>query len=542
MTRVQQLEHWMTAEEDEHLEFKQARTGLRSGDLHKYCAALANEGGGKLILGVTDPRPRAVVGTQALHPVAGATLKLVEQFRLRIEVEEILHPCGRTVVVHVPPRPVGLPIAYRGAYWMRAGESVVPMTPDHLRRIFSEGSPDFSAEIVPQAELSDLDLEAVENFRGKWIRKSGRHDLRGLSAAQLLEDAELVVQGQLTNAALILFGRTAALGVHLAQAEVIFEYRASDVSGAAQERIEYRQGFYAFYERLWERVKARNDVQHFQDGLFVYDIPTLNERVVREALLNAVSHRDYRLGGSVFVRQYPRRLEVVSPGGFPPGVTPENILWRQSPRNRRIAEAFARSGLVERSGQGADLMFEVCIRESKPKPDFVGTDAHQVALTLHGEVKEPRFLRFLEQVGRERLASFSTEDLLVADAVYRGDSIPEPVKPRMPRLLDLGIIESVGRGKGVRYLLGQRFYGFLGKRGAYTRRRGLDQETSKALLLKHVEQCGDSGCALKELAQVLPARSKRQVQGLLATLRQEGRIHLKGKTRGGRWCPGASGT
>ena len=77
-------------------------------------------------------------------------------------------------------------------------------------------------------------------------------------------------------------------------------------------------------------------------------------------LLNAVSHRDYRHPGSVFVRQFPRHIEIVSPGGFPPGITPENILDHQFPRNRRIAETFARCGLVERSGQGADRIVEEC--------------------------------------------------------------------------------------------------------------------------------------------------------------------------------------
>ena len=86
------------------------------------------------------------------------------------------------------------------------------------------------------------------------------------------------------------------------------------------------------------------------DGLLRRDIPEYPEEAVREAVLNAVSHRDYRHGGSVFVRQYPRRIEIVSPGGFPPGISVENIIDRQSPRNRRIVDNFARCGLVERAG------------------------------------------------------------------------------------------------------------------------------------------------------------------------------------------------
>jgi ATP-dependent DNA helicase RecG len=144
-----------------------------------------------------------------------------------------------------------------------------------------------------------------------------------------------------TYAALALLGTRQALGQYLAQAEVIFEYRSSEASGPANQREEVREGFLLFFDRLWEWVNRRNDKQHYQDGLFMMDIPTFNEGAIREALLNAVAHRDYRLAGSVFVRQFPRRIEIVSPGGLPQGITLENILDRQLPRNRRRTPQFA---------------------------------------------------------------------------------------------------------------------------------------------------------------------------------------------------------
>ena len=99
---------------------------------------------------------------------------------------------------------------------------------------------------------------------------------------------------------------------------------------------------------------------------------------MREAILNAVSHRNYQLGGNIFIRQYPRRLEIDSPGGLPLGITVENILDRQNPRNRRVAEILTKCGLVERSGQGMNLIYEELIKQSKPSPDFTRTDAYRV--------------------------------------------------------------------------------------------------------------------------------------------------------------------
>ncbi|MBI3245528.1 MAG: putative DNA binding domain-containing protein [Deltaproteobacteria bacterium] len=535
---VEQLQTWMHAKEDEHLEFKEAKKNFHFETLVKYCVALANEGGGRMILGVTDKRPRRVVGSQAFSDLERTKAGLIERLRLRVEVEEIQHPQGRVLVFQVPSRPIGMPIQYEGAYWMRGGEDLIPMTPDVLQRIFAEASPDFSAELCPAARLEDLDPVAVEVLRRFWQRKSPDQDITTRAVEQLLADAELVVDGRVTYAALILLGKRQALGKHLAQAEVIFEYRSNEAPGPAADRHEFRQGFLPVLDEIWRLINLRNDLQHFQQRFFVWDVPTFNERVVREAVLNAVSHRDYRHGGSVFVRQYPRRVEIVSPGGLPPGIVPENILRQQNPRNRRIAEVLSKCGLVERAGQGFDFIYRECIRQSKPLPDFSHTDAHFVWLTLHGEIQDLEFLRFLEEIGQERMATFSTNDFLVVDLVHREQPVPAHLKSQVAHLLDQGIIERMGRGRGVRLLLSQRFYRRLGKAGVYTRKRGLDRETNKALLVRHLQESGEAGCPLSELQQVLPAQSRDQLKRLLSELRQEGRARLVGERRGARWRTG----
>ena len=535
-----ELQTWMNAKEDERLEFKEAKTRFDFEKLVNYCVALANEGGGRMILGVTDRRPRAVVGTRAFRDLERTKAGLIERLRLRLDVEELQHPDGRVLVFQVPPRPIGMPLEYQGAYLMRGGESLIPMTPDQLQRIFAETGPDFSAEICTPAQLDDLDPAAVEILRQLWQRKLPDQDISTRPDEQLLADAELLVDGGVTYAALVLLGTRKALGKHLAQAELIFEYRSNDAPGPAAERQEFRQGFLSVLDDVWRLVNQRNDRQHFQQGFFVWDVPTFNERVVRETVLNAVSHRDYRHGGSVFVRQYPQRIEIVSPGGFPSGITPENILRQQNPRNRRIAEVLAKYGLVERAGQGFDLIFRECIRQSKPLPDFSHTDAHTVWLTLHGDIQDPEFLRFLEEIGREQVATFGLDDFLVVDLVRREQRIPDALRLRVEHLLEQGIIERVGRGRGVRLLLSRRLYRHIGKAGVYTRKRGLDRETNKELLMKHIQDNRNEGSLLGELVQVLPALSYVQVQKLLQDLRIQGRILKVGNTNAARWYPGSS--
>ena len=534
------LQTSLNSKEDEHLEFKEAKKNFHFETLVKYCVALANEGGGRMILGVTDKLPRKVVGSQAFSNLERTKAGLIDRVRLRIDVEEMQHPNGRVLVFQVPSHPIGMPMQYKGAYWMRGGEALIPMTPDLLQRIFAESGPDFSAEICTSAQLDDLDPNAVEVLRQLWQRKLLDQDISTRPIEQLLADAELLVDNQVTYAALILLGKREALGKYLAQSEVIFEYRSNEAPGPAAERHEFRQGFLSVLDEIWRLINQRNDLQHFQQGFFIWDVPTFNERVVREAVLNAVSHRDYRHGGSVFIRQYPRRIEIVSPGGFLPGITPDNILRQQNPRNRRIAEVLGKCGLVERAGQGFDRIFRECIQQSKPLPDFSHTDAYSVWLTLHGEIQDPEFLRFLEEIGQEQVATFGLDDLLVVDLVHREQPVPDDLQSRVSHLLEQGIIERVGRGRGVRLMLSRRFYRHIGKAGTYTRKRGLDRETNKALLLKHIRDNRKSGSQLKELMQVLPSLSRAQVQNLLQSLRNEGAIHKVGATKGARWYPGKS--
>lgn len=539
---VAELEGWMQAQEGEHFEFKAARSNYHFEELAQYCCALANEGGGKVILGVTDERPRQVVGSAAFQQPEATRRSLMERLPLRIEVTEIQHPDGRVLVFDVPSRPVGVALQYNGIYWAREADSLVSMDALRLRAIFAESGHDFSSDICPGAEFADLDGQAIEDFRRRWIEKALSQNqvplsqqLEVASPEQLLRDAELLVDGGVTYAALVLFSTRAALGRFLPQAEVVFEYRSSEATGPAQQRKDYRQGFFAFYEDLWQTINLRNDIQHYQSGLFVLDIPTFAERSVREAIMNAVSHRNYQLGGSIFVRQYPRSLAIDSPGGLPVGITLENMLDRQSPRNRRIAEALAKCGLVERAGQGMNLIFEQSIMQGKSLPDFAGTDDYNVTLTLSGEMKDPRFVQFLEKVGRETQRLFNTHDFLVLDLIHRERPVPEALRPRLRALLDLGVVERVGRGRGARYLLSRRFHDSIGQRGTYTRRRGLDQEENKAILIRHLRACGEGGCQMAELQQVLPSRSRGQLKRLLDGLRREGVVRLEGANRGAKW-------
>src|SRR6185436_4351122 len=157
-TTLEQLTHWINApRETEKLEFKEAKTQYDNTKLFRHCVALANEGGGKLILGVTDAPPRKVIGSNAFRPAPGIQSRIFDKLGFRVEVEEFDHADGRVLIFHIPSRPRGTAYELDGAYWMRSTSGTVPMSEDQLRHIFDEGKPDwFSRPAVENCSDADV--------------------------------------------------------------------------------------------------------------------------------------------------------------------------------------------------------------------------------------------------------------------------------------------------------------------------------------------------------------------------------------------------
>jgi ATP-dependent DNA helicase RecG len=164
MVTLETLDRWLNAQaETERLEFKEARQSYEKEKLLKYCIAIANEGGGHLVFGITDKLPRRVVGSQAFPSQSSLNeikSRILEKLRFRVDVTELQHPDGRVLVFDIPTRPVGTPLAIDGTYLMRSGEELVPMTPDVLKRIFAEDQQDWFSQTA-RANASPDDVIAL---------------------------------------------------------------------------------------------------------------------------------------------------------------------------------------------------------------------------------------------------------------------------------------------------------------------------------------------------------------------------------------------
>lgn len=221
MPYLETVQELLEAKEGEHVQFKEAKKQFDSREAAKCCCALANNGGGKLVFGITDKRPRSVVGSAAFDQPERTRMGLIEKLKVNVDFLLFNYEGKRVLVFDVKSRPIGLPVQYDGVAWIYEGDTLKPMPEDMRRSIYEETGGDFSGTICAGATVDDLDETAIENFRAKWIEKSGKKQLATLSKQQLLHDCGAITDEGVTYAALILFGKNAAIIKYLPQAEII---------------------------------------------------------------------------------------------------------------------------------------------------------------------------------------------------------------------------------------------------------------------------------------------------------------------------------
>jgi ATP-dependent DNA helicase RecG len=416
MTDINELK--TLREREDHIEFKKAEHNFSFAGGNKtdprdrrhcvlgYVVALANEHGGRLVLGMMDAYPHEVVGSDfAENETGNLEDEIYERLHIRVRTEELHDDKGRRVlVITVPSRPVGKALRFEGVPLMRVGESLREMDDAEYFSIISEQDPDYSARICEGLTIDDLDEEAVEKMRERIVQKRNRKDMATMPLRQLLSDLHLLTEeGCLTNAALLLLGKKEMIEKKMPQANVILEYRTSRSQIRYSARTEYRLPLFLAIDKIWEYINqpACNPLLHINDLPVILDCHAFNEETVREAVINAMIHRSLQIGSDIFIRLYPDMLEISNPGGFPYGVNIGNLLTvNSSPRSRLMAEAIEKTGLIERSGQGVDLMCANCVKEGKPLPDYSTSDDYQVNLRLYGMIPDETFYLFTHEIMR----------------------------------------------------------------------------------------------------------------------------------------------
>lgn len=523
--------------EDYGLELKTAQADFNVKKLHDYCAAISNEEGGYLLFGVNDNRE--VVGSRAFmlgwnklaHP-------LTEHLRIRIKVYEVQHDYGRVLVFEIPRHTQGQPVKVLGGsgkytYPIRDGESLVEMDPQTLQDIFSERVEDWSAHIVKEATMEDLEENSLAVYRGLWADHTKSPRKITMPYKEMLLSVGLLDGEAITNAALLLFGKEASLRRYIPDSEIIFEWRNQGTDIAYGDRHNWRSGFIGIRDTIWSTIDARNTTFRFQEGFEQRSIQAYDEESVREAVINAFVHRDYTVTGqSIRIMLNPEYFYIENPGKLMPGVTVENIIDKTVWRNRLLAESLEKANLMERSSQGIDTIFRRAIENGKGTPRIEVTHDPSVKLTIPAQLVDQEFVRFLERVINEKQQTLSVKEIIELESI-RTDGMKKGLS-HAEKFVNLGIVEKTGRGRGVRYILSRRYYEHTNSKGKYARIVGLPREVRRSIIVEYLKK--NHMVKNAELQDAMPDVTPGEISSILKGMRRDGIIEYVGKSpRWGYW-------
>jgi ATP-dependent DNA helicase RecG len=533
------------------VEFKSDRDPLNDDDLIEALICLANAQGGKLYLGVENDgavtglhpsRPQQIVGLAAV--VANRTAP-----SLGVQVEPLLYQGRRVAVLTVARSPDVIARTDGLVKRRRIGGNGQPECVPFLPHEYPSRRADFrlidmSAEPLADATLADFDPLQRERLRSV-IANNPRSDksLVGLSDEQLDGALSLTItrngDRKPTLLGLLLIGRTESLRLLVPTHEVLFQV----LDGT---RVKVNEGSRAALIEIveWLDLLSRgvNTEQEFNEGLFRIGIARVDVDALREAINNALVHRDYARRGPVRVCWQAHDLIISKPGGFVEGVGLDHLLTTEPrPRNPALADAFKRLGLVDRTGRGVDLIYSGMLRFGRPAPDYSQSMLDMVKLSISTEPADLAFVRMVLQEEARQNSALPVETLMILTALReaRRLSVVDLTKPLqcspaqatklLEPLVESGLVQAHGNGRGRQYTLSPQVYRSLGQSKEYTRQAGFDQLQQVELIKNYVRQ---EGRIKREDVASLCRLTLRQATYRLGQMEKAGQLQRHGENRG----------
>ena len=531
------------------VEFKSDRKRLSDADLVEALVCLANSEGGELWLGVEDDGQ--VTGLHADHALLVGLAGLVAARTspsLQVDVESVDIHGVRVARIRVP-KAHGEVATQSGVYVRRrikhdGRPECVPMLPhERISRASSFGLVDVSAQPVAGCTLADFDPLERERLRQTVQQHGGDRVLLDLDD-EALDGALGFTQRQPdgsrvpTLTGLLLVGRESVLQQRVATHELAFQVLAQQ----AVRFNEFRR-FPLLKALDWLETNFRpyNPEQELQVGLFRVPVPLVDMAAFREAVANALIHRDYHRMGAVHVRLEDEALVVSNPGGLVDGVTLANLLVTEPrPRNRALADAMKRIGVVERSGRGVDTIYRGLLKFGRPAPDYGRTDAQNVVLQLPTVPADVAFRRMVVDIERQRGAELPIDSLIALGGLRElkrlsAEALAQHIqrdvasaKRTLEALTEAGLVDAHGNTRGRSYTLSASVYSVVSDKAAYTRQVGFGPIQQEQMVLSYIRQHGQIKRAeVMDLCRLTEGQAKELLRRLVVSKK----IELRGAGR-----------
>jgi len=531
---LKQLENKKAEEfESETLDFKEWISDRKKlyKKLIECAVCFANQKGGTLVLGVRDRvrgREKAITGCTGYN-IDEIKTNIYEATdpKILVDIEEVfIDGIGVTILLIHIPQGIGIHTTTGGTSKIRIGKDCKPLTGSmRQKRLVELGFTDLTAEIIEGLSYDDLDKVEIQRLKNILRARKPESSLLKLSDRDLLKQIGIIKNGYPTIAGLLLVGKEEDIEKYVHFHEVTYLHMANDIN--YDKRIDGKNGILCLLEDIYRNIEHYNKITTVKIGLFHFEIKDFPEDTYREAILNAILHRDYTTLGSVFIKHYDDRIEISNPGGFIGGITPENILRQDSkPRNRYLAEVLRKIGLVEKAGMGVKRMFYTQLASGKELPSYFSAEHFVKVIIKDGTIDEP-FVKFVKESEKQG-KGVRFDELLILSVLRRQRELSlkeaasilqlDVLRTReiLMKMIKRGFLEKSGVKKGLIYRLSSNIYKQLGESVSYIREKGIDEVRYPELILEYVKNYGSiTNRQVRELLGVDKYKASRVLKKLI---------------------------
>lgn len=506
--------------------------------------AFANSKGGTVYLGVEDNG--IVTGCIGNYDLQGIVEAIYDKTRppLFTEAGEIEYQGKRVITLSVEHD--GITYATTdGRCLRRLGKNSKPYYPDEMSNKYSAiQNPDFSGQIIAESTVDDINKLEVYRLKEKLKARDSESTLSDMEDMAFLNDLGLIKSDEgkvrLTIAGLLFVGKEQAIHRLLPQAEVIYLHYSQLNLEEYDARLDMKAPIISVIDRLSQKIQDTNRIVNVQVGLFRLEIVDFSQKVFQEALLNALTHRDYQNQAAIYVKHYPDKIVIENPGGFPEGINENNIITHPSvPRNKLIAETLQRLKYVQRTGQGVDIIFRDMVSSGKPYPEYRDyNDA--VTLSIYSAIDDIEFVKFISREQNLRQKNFLLSELMILRYLTDNRRISlsitidliQGTKDMAQKSLNSLIREGFIEISGKEYMLTAKMYEAVKSSVEYTKDRVIQYIKAKEMIMEYIE---GNGYITNEKTRELCGFTKQQARSALDKMRGEDLIQLVGAGRSSKY-------
>lgn len=496
--------------ESEVVEFKRAENNFDFDDLGEYFSALSNEANLRglefawLIFGY-DEKKHLVVGTSYKNG-DGALNKLKNDFAQHAtdgqtfrEIVPIDVEGRRVLMFKIPASPRNIVMKWKGIPYGRDGESLKPLNQskqDEIRHQTPE--PDWSAEIVPNATIDDLDELALATAKIMYKKVHAStipaNEIDEWSTEEFLTHSEMMRNGMLTRAAILLLGKPFAIQkIHPANAQITWVWKDKD--GEVVDYEHYSIPYILTVDKIFSKIRNKTMRELPGGTLFPDTMKQYEDYSIREALHNCIAHQDYTLEGRIILVENDGFLYYSNRGSFIPK-TVERVLKEKGPqkeyRNTCLTHGMVHFNMIDTVGRGIPKLFKEQRRRFFPMPEYEIDEKNQsVSVTIYGIASDDAYTDLLKSN-----PSLSLMECLWLDAVRTHKPI---TKEAAKHLKDKNLIE----GKAPRYYIALSIARNVQQVGQYTKETGLNKKALVKLVLQLAANAGEAGFKRSDVLELI---------------------------------------